>query len=364
MNRRRFLKTAGALAGAGIAAAPLAAPAQTQNRRQVSMVTCWPRTLSGFSEAATRIAERINAASDGRFDVTVYAAGELVPAFEAFDAVASGAAELYHASDDYWNGTHMAYSFFGGAPAGMTHQEYAAWINWGGGQELWDEVADQFEIKPFMAGHTAHTIGGWFTRSIESLNDLRGFKMMLPGMAGEVLRRMGGIAITIPANEIRTALKSGGLDGADWAGPWAGMSLGLHEVSKYCAYPGFNGAGIACSMGVNQRFWRTLTAEDQMIFKAAAAAENDMMASQFNWQNSVALKTLRDDKSFPVKQLPKDVQDAFVTAAEDVMMTHAARDPLAERVYDSYIKARAQLADLSRVTHEPFTALRNRADAS
>ncbi|MDD7911265.1 MULTISPECIES: TRAP transporter substrate-binding protein [Pseudovibrio] len=359
MNRRRFLKTAGAMVGAGAVAAPLAAPAQVMNRRQLSMVTCWPRTLPGFSVAAGRIAERINAGSGGRFEVNVYPAGELVPAFEAFDAVSSGAAELYHASDDYWNGNHKAFSFFGGVPGGMTHTEYQAWIHWGGGQELWDEVAGQFDIKPFMAGHTTHTVGGWFSRDIETVNDLRGFKMMLPGLAGEVLRRLGGMAITIPANEIRTALKSGGLDGADWAGPWAAMGLGLHEVTKYCAYPGFNGSGIACSMGVNLNFWRSLTPEDQLLFASAAHAENDLLAAEFTWQNAVALQSLQEDKKFPVRPLPQEVQEAFMDTCEDVMMGYAGQDGLTERVYQGYKSAQARLVNLSRVAQEPFSALRN-----
>ena len=196
-NRRKFLAVATATA-----ALPLAAPAYAQSKRTLRMATGWPKNFPGLGVASQRIADAITAASDGRLNVEVYGAGELVPPFEAFDAVASGAADLYHAAEYYWQGKSTAFNFFAGVPFGMTTSEHNAWVYHRGGQELWDEVSAGFGVKAFMAGNSSAQAGGWFNKEINSVEDLKGLKMRIPGFGGTVIEEVGGTAVTLPGGEI------------------------------------------------------------------------------------------------------------------------------------------------------------------
>jgi TRAP-type mannitol/chloroaromatic compound transport system substrate-binding protein len=214
-TRRKFL----AAAAAGTAAT-LSAPAIAQGRVRWKMVTTWPKNFPGLGTGAQRVADRIEAMSDGRMEVRLYADRELVPAFEAFDAVREGIAEMSHDASYYWVAKHKSTPFFCTVPGGLTQQEHTGWINHGGGQQLWDELYAGFGLKAFLAGGSGVQMGGWFQKEINSLADLKGLKMRIPGLGAEVINRLGATAVNMPGGEIMPALQSGVIDATEWVGPW------------------------------------------------------------------------------------------------------------------------------------------------
>ena len=189
----------------------------------------WQKSLPGLGTGAVRLANRITALSEGRLEVKPYGSGELVPAFGVFDAVAQGTAEMAHAAPYYWLNKNRASAFFCTVPGGLTAQEQNTWLYFGGGQKLWDELYSGFGLKSFPAGNTGSQMGGWFNREINQVEDLKGLKMRIPGLGGEVLNRLGGSSQTIPSQELFTAMQSGVIDALEWVGPWNDMALDFIE---------------------------------------------------------------------------------------------------------------------------------------
>ncbi|WP_310618797.1 TRAP transporter substrate-binding protein [Flexibacterium corallicola] len=360
MDRRSFLKNAGLAAGATAGASTLAAPALAQGKRELKMVTTWPKNFPGLGTGAQRVADRITASSGGRLSVKLYAAGELVPAFESFDAVSSGTADLYHGAEYYWQGKHKAFNFFTSVPMGLTANELDAWINIGGGQQLWDELAGEFNIKPFMAGNTGLQMGGWFNKEVNSLEDLKGLKMRMPGLGGEVLRRLGATAVALPGGEIFPALQSGAIDATEWVGPWNDLAFGFYKVAKFYYYPGFHEPGAGLSCGVNKELWESFSEEDQAIVQNACMAENNYMFSEFNWNNGAALETLVKKHDVQLKKFPDPVFDAIAGVSENVVKEAGQTDDLSRRIYESYIKARSEVGEWDKISEGAYLEARER----
>ncbi|WP_299438309.1 TRAP transporter substrate-binding protein [uncultured Rhodospira sp.] len=354
MKRREFLSGA-AVAGAGAAAAStLATPAIAQDRRELKMVTTWPKNFPGLGTSAERLAQRITAMSGGRLTVKVFAAGELVPPFEAFDAVSSGTAELYHGAEYYWQGKSKAFNFFAAVPFGLTATEMSSWIHHAGGQALWDELSAGFNIKPMMVANTGVQMGGWFNKEINSLEDYKGLKIRMPGLGGEVLRRIGAAAVSLPGGEIFPALQSGAIDATEWVGPWNDLAFGFYKVAKYYYYPGFHEPGTTLSGGVNLDVWNSLSDEDKAIIEAAATAENDYSLAEFNARNGDALDTLVNEHGVELRKFSNDVMTAIGTAAGEVVAEVAAEDPMTQKVYDSFIDFRAKAMGWARIADQAY----------
>jgi len=265
-TRRNF--TIGAGLAAGALAAPGIARAQTQKWR---MVTSWPKRLPGPGMSAERIAERIRALSGGRLDITVHAAGEIVPAFEVLGAVGNGVADIGHTASFYWQGKMPAAAFFTTVPFGLTPNEHVAWVDAGGGQALWDELYAPFGVKPFMGGNTGVCMGGWFRREIKSLADVRGLKLRTLGLGGEVYRRLGVTPQTTPPAEILVSLQSGVIDGAEFVGPGTDIALGLYRVASSYYYPGFNKPNGTGECILALKSWNALSDELKAIVTHACA---------------------------------------------------------------------------------------------
>ena len=269
MRRRDILASAGSLATA--AGSTFASPAIAQGLRQLKMVTDWPETLPGFHPSSVRLARTIEAATGGRIRVEVFPAGALVQPLETFDAVRAGVADMYHSAESYFEKNSRAFNFFTGVPFGFTADELFAWIQYGGGQELWDALSGQFNIKSLVCTSTGCQMGGWFTREIAGPEAFRGLRYRMPGLGADVLRRLGAIVITLPASGIAPALKSGAVDASEFVGPWVDMALGLHEAVGYYYYPGFHEPGTNNAIGINRGVWNSLDPSDQRIFQAVAA---------------------------------------------------------------------------------------------
>jgi TRAP-type mannitol/chloroaromatic compound transport system substrate-binding protein len=215
----------------------LPVPAIAQGIRELKMVTSWPENLPGSGVSAGRLAQSITAVSDGHLKVTLYPAESLVHAFEVFDAVSSGVADMYHSADYYFEAKSPALNFFCAVPYGMTADELASWIDFGGGRVLWDEVGAAFNIKPLLCMNTGVQMGGWFNKEVKSPEDFKNLRYRMPGLGAEVLRRMGATVVTIPAAEIVSALKSGAIDASEWIGPWPDTALGLDKAADYYYHP-------------------------------------------------------------------------------------------------------------------------------
>src|SRR6056297_1238805 len=270
IQRRKFLSGA-ALGGAAAAAAPLATPAIAQDRRELSMVTTWPKNFPGLGTGAQRLADRITAATDGRITVNLYAAGELVGAFESFDAVAAGNADMWHGASYYWQGKSPGFAFFTAVPFGMTATENDAWLYHAGGQDLWDELGAQFNIKAMPAGNTGVQMGGWFRNEVTSVDDFNGLKFRMPGLGGEVLRKLGAAVQALPGGEIFPALQSGAIDATEWVGPWNDLAFGFFRVAPYYYYPGFHEPGSTLECGINLDVWNSFSDADKALVQACCA---------------------------------------------------------------------------------------------
>lgn len=368
MKRRDFLKT-GAVLGAGAIALSAcgkeedkaespAAPAVAKNKRELKMVTTWPKNFPGLGTGAQRVADQITAMSDGSLTVKLYAAGELVPAMQSFDAVSSGSADMYHGADYYWQGKHKAYNFFTAVPFGLTAAEMDAWLNFGGGQELWDELGKGFGVKGFACGNTGVQMGGWFNKEINTLEDYKGLKIRMPGLGGEVLRRIGAAAVTLPGGEIFPSLQSGAIDATEWVGPWNDLAFGFYKVTKYYYYPGFHEPGSTLSMGMNWGIWDSLSADHKAIVANACQAENNRMFSEYNAKNGDSLDTLITEHNVELRRQSDDILKSIGTAADEVLAEVGATDALSGKVYNSFMDFRKKAMGWTSLSETAYTAAR------
>src|SRR5436190_3912121 len=287
MRRRDILAGAGSLAAGATLSLP--APAIAQGRRELKMVTDWPEGLPGFYPSAVRFAQTVEAATGGRIKIQVFLAGRFVGPLETFDAVGAGVADMYHTYEGYFEKKSSSLHFFAAIPYGFTADELFAWVQYGGGQELWDALSAQFNVKSLLCTSTGCQMGGWFAREVNSPEDLKGlrYRMGVPG--AEVLRRLGAIVVTLPGGEIMPALKSGAIDGSEWNGPWLDMAFGLHKAAGYYYYPGFHEPGTNLAVGINRAVWDSLAPSDRQIIEAMAACEYERSLEVFTTNNTLSL---------------------------------------------------------------------------
>jgi TRAP-type mannitol/chloroaromatic compound transport system substrate-binding protein len=299
------------------------------------LVTTWPPNFPGLGTGAAEFAQLVAECTGGRLKVRVYGDGELVPAFEVFDAVAGGTAELGHGAAYYWKGKVPAASFFSAIPFGLTQQEINAWFHQGGGLELWREAYAPFGLLPIPCGNSGTQMGGWFRKEIRSLADIRGLKMRIPALGGEVIARAGGTPVTMPGSEIFTALQTGAIDATEWIGPYNDLAFGFHKAARYYYYPGWHEPGSALEMIVNRAAWDALPADLQATVAACAGATSERMSAEFLARNAEALETLVRDHGVQLRPFPDDVMRAFQGYAAEILRENAGRDPLFARVLES-----------------------------
>ena len=299
------------------------------------MVTSWPKNFPGIGVGPENFAELVGRMSGGRLKIQVYGAGEIVPALGVFDAVSSGAVEMGHTGAYFHKGKIPAAPFFTAVPFGMNAQEIHAWLQYGGGMEMWRELYEPFNIMPFPGGNTGVQMGGWFNKEINSLEDLRGLKMRLPGIAGEVLQRAGGTAVTIAGGELYTAMQTGVIDATEWVGPYNDRSFGLNEVGEYYYYPGWHEAGSMLEFEVNIDAWNSLPEDLQAIIEGASQAINEDMLDEYTAQNSIVLQELIADGT-DIRPFSNDVLSALKEIAMEYYAEEAARDESFAEVYAHY----------------------------
>jgi len=344
MKRREFIKKLG---GGGLAAgsalvAPSLSHAKTKPEYKWKMVTTWPKNFPGLGTGANYLAKLINEMTGGRIQVKVYGAKELVPAFEIFDAVSRGVAQMGHGAAYYWKGKSEAAQFFAAVPFGLTAQEMNAWLYHGGGMELWQEVYAPFGLVPMAAGNTGVQMGGWFNKEINSVADLKGLKMRIPGLGGEVLRRAGGTPVSLPGGEIFTSLQSGAIDASEFVGPYNDLAFGLYKAAKYYYYPGWHEPGTTLECFVNQKALAALPADLQSIVLHASRVANQDMLSEYTAQNNRALDTLINKHKVKLRRYPDDVLNKIKSLSDEVVAEVGAKDALTKKVFESYKNFRDQ----------------------
>jgi len=362
MSRRKFLKGgAGAAGVAAVAGTGLitSAPAISQGREKLVMVTSWGRGLAGVFDAAQRVADSVNAMSDGTLEIEIKAQGELVSGLPAvFDAVTSGQADMYHAADYYWVGQHPAWAFFTAVPFGMTAGELNNWYYQMGGHELHREVGEEFGLVPFLAGNTGAQGGGWFREEIKSADDFKGLKFRMPGLGGAALGKLGASVQTLAGGEIYQALSSGALDGTEWIGPWADEKMGLQEITKNFYAAGFHEPGAGLTLATNADRWETLSPAHRKIIEIAAAETNSWNLTQFLSNNATALDRLIEGG---VKSLefPEDVWDAFGKASAETLDENMD-DELFAKVRESAAESQRLSSRWAGLSDGFYTAQRDR----
>jgi TRAP-type mannitol/chloroaromatic compound transport system substrate-binding protein len=345
MKRRRFIKTASV--GSLIAGAALSGctkteqgemPRATQEKtlHEWKMVTTWPKNFPGLGTGAEFLARLIGEMSHGRITVKVYGAGELVPAFEIFDAVSRGAAELGHGAAYYWKGKNEALQFFSSVPFGFTAQEMNAWLYHGGGMELWYEAYEPFGLVPAASGNTGVQMGGWFNKELNSLDDLKGLKMRIPGLGGEVLKRAGGTPVNLPGGELFTALQTGAIDATEWVGPYNDLAFGLFKAAGYYYYPGWHEPGTTLECFVNKAAYDVLTDDLKSIVTNACRVANQDLLAEYTARNNDALERLVNEHKVDLRKFPPEVLEKLRELSRDVVAELAQKDPLAKRIHDSY----------------------------
>lgn len=355
-TRRQLVRTGAAGAVAAAIATPYVAHAEQQRRWR--MVTSWPKRLPGPGMSAERIAERIAKLSGGRLQITVQAAGEVVPAFEVLDAVGGGVAEMGHTAAFYWQGKQPAAAFFTTVPFGMTPNEHVAWVDAGGGQALWDELYAPFGVKPFMGGNTGVCMGGWFRRELNELGDLKGLTIRALGLGGEVYRRLGATPQTTSPGEILTSLQSGVLDGAEFVGPGTDIALGLYRVATLYYGPGFNKPNGTGECVVALKAWESLDAEMQAIVAHACAAEAAFALAEMERLNAEALAAMVERYRVSLKTFPPALVAAARSQATDILGELGERNASARKIRDSYVGFRDRVANWSRVSLQAVLAAR------
>ena len=301
-----------------------------------SCVTSWPPKYPGLGIAVDNLADRIDAASNGRLKIKVYGGGELVPAFGAFDAVSRGTVEMGHDASYYHKGKVEAAQFFTAIPFGLNHLELNGWLYYGGGLELWRELYAPFNIVPFPCGNTGVQMGGWFNKEINTVDDLKGLKMRIPGLGGEVILRAGGIPITMPGSEIFTSLQTGVIDATEWVGAYNDIAFGLHKAAKYYYYPGWQepGAGLECM--INDEAWASLPADLQSIVTTSCQAITADMMAEYTHGNAFALQQLLDDPNVDVRPYPDEVLRLLKSITQNIVDELSAVDPIWKKIATSY----------------------------
>ena len=336
-----------------------AASAEPQKVYRWRMITTWPKNLPGLGTGPENLANRLREMSNGRLDIKVYGANELVGAFEVFDAVSQGSAQMGHGAAYYWRGKAPVAALFATIPFGMTAQEMNGWLHYGGGMELWRELYGRFNLVPLAAGNSGAQMAGWFNKEINSLADLKGLRMRIPGFGGEVLKRAGGLPVSLPGDQVFTSLQTGVIDATEWVGPYNDLALGLYNAARYYYYPGWHEPGPTLEAMVNKDAWDSLPRDLQLMIETTARMVNEDMLSEFVARNNSALKTLVDEHDVELRRLPDDVLERLHALSLDVVKESVGDDELSQRIYKSYMSFLADVTDYGLITEQAFLNARS-----
>ncbi|CAN5883314.1 TRAP transporter substrate-binding protein [soil metagenome] len=343
VDRRTFLgRAALGTAGLATASAACAGPGdgggpsvRTEQNVQWRLASSFPRGLDTLYGSSERMANKLEQLTEGRFRIRPYAANELVPAMQVMDAAQQGTVQVGHSASYYYTGKNEALAFDTGVPFGLTSRQQTAWLYEGGGQDLVRELFADFGIISFPAGNTGAQMGGWFKREINSVPDLRGLKMRIPGMGGAVMDRLGVTVQVLGGGEIYQALERGAIDATEWVGPYDDEKLGLQRAARFYYYPGWWEPGPSMSFMVNRQAWDRLPSAYQQAFEVAAAWAAQSTQAIYDVQNPPALDRLISGGT-QLRRFSGEIMNGCASASRDLLEQQAGRDAGYRRIYDAF----------------------------
>ncbi|MDX2301268.1 MAG: TRAP transporter substrate-binding protein [Microscillaceae bacterium] len=326
----------------------------SDKKYQWILVTTWPPKFPVFGEALDMLARTVKTCSAGRMEIKVMGAGELIPALECFDAVSQGAAQIASGVSYYWSGKLPAAQFFAAIPFGMNAQQMNAWIINGGGLKLWEELYAEHDLIPIPGGNTGVQMGGWFKKEINSIEDIKGLKMRMPGLGGKVLAKAGGIVVLSPGNELYTNLERGIIDATEWIGPYHDYTMGFYSVAPYYYYPGWHEPGPMLEMIVNKSKFEALPLDLQEIIRNAIYRMSLWILGEFEAKNNFYLKKLVQEEDTKLKKYPDEVLAKLKVYSQEVIEEIIAKDAPSKKVYESFLSFRKDISEWSKVTEKVF----------
>ena len=338
------------LSGCGEKENTASAASQEVESYEWKLVTSWPKNFPGLGMGPEKFAQYVNEMSAGRLTVKVYGAGELVPGFEVFDAVSQGTVQMGHSGAYYWKGKMPAAPIFSAIPFGMTATEFNAWLHYGGGLALWQELYKPFGVIPMAGGNSGAQFAGWFKKEINSIEDLKGLKMRIPGLGGEVLKRAGAIPVTLTGGEIFSSLQSGAIDASEWVGPYNDLAFGFHQAAEYYYSSVWHETGTSLEFLVNEKALKELPKDLQKIVEIAARAVNEDMLDEYNARNNNALKDLVEKHQVKLRQFPPEVMQALKGYTEEVLAEQAKNDENFAKVWASYSEFLQSMREYNNLT--------------
>ena len=338
-------------------AGPVAATEQTVY--QWKMITSWPKNLPALGTSPVHFADIVNKMSNGRMQIRVYGANELVGGLEVFDAVSQGVAEIGHTGAYYWQGKIPATPFFSSIPFGMTATEMNAWLSYGGGNELWREIYAPFNLIPARGRNSGTQMFGWFNKEINSMADLQGLKMRIPGLGGEVFSRAGGTPMTMQVSDVFTALQTGALDATEFVSPYNDLAAGYHTVAKYYYSPGWHEPGSTLETIFNKSAFEALPPDLQAILMAGTEVMNQLLLDELTARNNEALRVLVEDHNLELRKLPDEVLTELHRISDQVVAELAQADPTTRRIHESWAKFKEGIGSYHGIAEDALVNARN-----
>lgn len=364
MDRRSFIKK-GALAGAGAAAsATLAAPAIAQSDPKINwrLTSSFPKSLDTIWGGAEDIAARVAAATDGNFTISSYAAGEIVPGLQAADAVTTGTVEMCHTAAYYYVGKDPTFAVGAAIPFGLNARMTNAWFYQGNGQTLFNEFLAKHNIYGLVAGNTGAQMGGWFRKEINTVDDFKGVKMRIAGLAGRVVEKLGVVPQQVAGGDIYPALEKGTIDAAEWIGPYDDHKLGFQKVAKYYYYPAFWEGGLALHAFVNLDKWNELPEKYKAVLSDACAYANTNMMAKYDLKNPTAIKQLVGEGAV-LRPFSQEILEACWNASQEVYAEITASNADFKKIYDDQVAFKREgylWMQLSEYTYDTFMMIQQR----
>ena len=306
------------------------------------MVTTWPSTLPILSDSARNIARDIESLTSGELSIEVYNAGEIVPALESLQAVMQGSAQISHGASYYWAGTIPSSIFFSSIPFGLNSEEMNTWLFYQNGLKLWRKAYGLYNLIPFPAGNTGHQMGGWFNKIINTIEDIKGLKMRIPGVGGKVISKAGGTSVTLAASELYTALERGIIDATEWIGPYHDYIMGFQKIATYYYYPGWQEPGSTLEIAINKKAYESIPKNIQKVITIVVNYYNNLVQLEFQAKNQTYLKKILQESKTTLKKFPQEVLELFKTSTQQVIQEIIESDNISKEVYESVIKFKKQ----------------------
>ncbi len=333
MERRKFIRHAGL---AGVLATGVAPAVQAQATIKWRLTSSFPKSLDTIYGGAVTIANRVSSATGGKFQIQVFAAGEIAPGLQALDVTQNGTVEACHTCSYYYVGKNKAFGFGTAVPFGLNARQMNAWFYAGGGDALLQEFYNGYGVKHFLAGNTGVQMGGWFRKEMKSLADVKGMKMRIAGLGGEVFATLGLVPQQVAGSDIYPALEKGTIDAAEWVGPYDDEKLGFYKVAKNYYFPGWWEAGPGINTFINNAAWSKLPKDYQAILQAACAEANGIMMADYDSKNPAALQRLVNN-GVKLRRFPDDVMNAAYKATLDFYSSESAKNPAFKKLYAAYL---------------------------